>query len=213
LSCIPIPPVFFNKIFDKTNVPTVNIRTSYDTVNIRTSYDPVVPNGSPIDRSPTQSGDKNCLGDAEVSMYGRTAVSLTTSITLGDSLLATACNIKSPDQLRVAIRYLIRYVKVDDPGRVIVEEALEVMKKDRMDYINSRGGAEAIIEKALDHHFGEHQTFTSSDNVKHKYSMPKREWYPVNNAHEDMEELEKIKHLDTLLDLVKKYDHYNTQGA
>lgn len=199
-------PVLFDKLFDKTNVlhyPT--------TVNIHTSYEPEIPNGSPIDRSPTQSGEENCLGVAEVEMFRRTAVSLSTSITLGDALLATVCNIKSYDQLRVAIRYLIRYTvpRLDDPGRVIAEEALGVMKENLMDYINGLGGAEAIIEKALDHHFGEHPTHSGPRGYVIK--RPTGEWYPVNNAHEDMEELEKIKHIDTLIELVKKYNHYSTK--
>ena len=195
--------------FDKTNI------THYPTtVNIHTSYEPEIPSGSPINRSPTQSGEENYLGVAEVEMFRRTAVSLSTSITLGDALLATACNIKSFDQLRVAIRYLIRYIRIDDPGLVIVEEALEVMKEAIMDYINRQGGAETIIEKALDHHFGE--PGPPGGEVKfgvkpHKYNMPKGEWYPVNNAHQDMDELEKIKHIDTLIELVKKYNHYSTK--
>lgn len=197
-------PVLFDKLFDKTNVfhyPT--------TMDIRTDYKPEIPHGSPINRVSMQSGNDHYLGIAETDMFGRSAVSLTTSITLGDALLATACNIKSFDQLRVAIRYLIRYIRIGDPGLVIVEEALEVMKEEIMDYINRQGGAETIIEKALDHHFGE--PGPPGGEVKfgikpHKYNMPEGEWYPVNNAHEDMDELEKIKHIDTLLDLVKKYN-------
>jgi hypothetical protein len=182
----PVAPVLSN--FDPSNI------AHYPTaMHIEPSYDSFIPHSSPIDRTPNKSGERNYLGDSEVGMYCKKAISLSTSVSIGDTLYALATNINTQDQLRVVIRYLMRYCQTSSPGEVILHETLKTMKEESTDNINQMGGADGIVERALEHHFGE------TDEVKKKPSIRPEEDYDELNYL-----LARIKNIDLLLNGVKE---------
>jgi len=182
-------------LFDPSNI------AHYPTVmHIDTSYDPEIPFSSPIEDKPIQSGQSTGLARSEKVLYHKEAISLTTSVSTGDALLAVASNIRTQDQLRVVIRYMMRYCQASAIGEVIIEETLKTMKEESTDDINLMGGADGIVERALEHHFG--QPEDECDGAK----VGREE--PVINPEEDYDKLNhhlaRIKNIDLLLDGVKE---------
>ena len=157
--------------------------------HINFSYSPLLPRRSPIDKKQYQSGEFNVLADTEKKMFTSSGLGIHAQVNLGDMLLALCSSITTTAEMTVVIRYLIQFSQLDDPGKCIIEQALNMVKEEVIDNIESNGGADRIIETGLD------ACFVNENQID-------------DEVFENMRAVEVIRHLNSMLDLLEQCEGY-----
>ena len=168
--------------------------------------EPKVPDPSPIKKNAPRLGhnqdyEDSRLASAETSFYKQTAVRATAEICAGDALMGIISRIRSEYDLRIVIRYIIRYSNNGSLGSytqpsnatTIAREALSAYRDILITNIENSGGAELIIEKTLDSLFPE----TPDGHNKDNESKPEGYWYRA--PEQMMGTLDELRGLDKVI--------------